>query len=73
MCQQFLGQKHKGTLAFNYRIIAQNVFTSCSSKLSNHVYSTGINRQHKNTKQTNKRTNNNTPIKRKALKEHTKV
>jgi hypothetical protein len=70
---KLLGQKIKDTLTFNHRVVAQNVFTSCSSKLSNHVRSTPINHQAQTyIKQTNKHTKNKAPIKKETLKERTK-
>jgi hypothetical protein len=66
-----LGQKNKDTLAFNRSNVAQNVLTSCSSKLlePHSLYAYHQAQAYKANKQATK---NNTPIKRKALKERTK-
>jgi hypothetical protein len=69
---KLLGQKIKGTLAFNHRVVAQNIFiVILFQALEPHsFYSHQPSAQaYKANKQTTK---NNTPIKRVALKERTK-
>jgi hypothetical protein len=61
------------TLAFNQSSgVAQSSSTSCPSKLSNHIPFTRINHRAQTHKANKQATKNNTSIKRKALKEHTK-
>jgi hypothetical protein len=68
-----LGQKIKDTLAFNQGVVAQNIFTFTFFQLlgQSSVYSHQSSST-KHAKQTHEQTKNNTPIKRKLLKERTK-
>jgi hypothetical protein len=61
-----LGQKIKDTLAFNQRVVAQNLQLQALPNFSNSIHSKRINHQAQAYK-TNKQayTKNNTPIKRK--------
>jgi hypothetical protein len=63
------------TLAFNHQVVALNVLKfklSKASRIAFTLLASIIEHKHIYTKQTNKQTKNNTPIKRKALKECTK-
>jgi hypothetical protein len=66
-----LGQKIKDTLAFNQRAVAQNLQLQALQSSSNGVHSKHINHRAQAYK-ADKQTKNNTPLKRKALKERTK-
>jgi hypothetical protein len=68
-----LGQKHKDTLAFNHRVVAQNVFTFMlfNALEPRSFYSPQSSAQaYKENKQAY--TKNKAPTKIKALKEHTR-
>jgi hypothetical protein len=67
-----LGQKIKSALAFNHRVVAQNIFTFKVFKALEPRCSMRINHREQAYKANKQATKHNTPIKRKALKERTK-